>query len=968
MNTNLDKIALELYGKIQTRFPNIKIGDENAAVLSKKTDIPRARFFEFEYEDNGKSLGTVAITLDDEDGIVVQVSGDLSDSRHHSAFKFIRSFRDFAKNRLLNFDVKNIGKDNLDKRDYQYQAKPKEEPVMPQPMTQPATPVKGKAAPQSSMMESKMYGTTKISYQDLGEARLVVKHSQPVNTDLAAGRTMHIEAIYVENADGERFKYPVKHLNGARALAEHLKAGGIPYDSIGKHITGLSEELAQLRKFKGYVNRNEALSEAMGDITNKVMERIEEVKKEINSLQRPTYYKQFAESFQDREDQMIPEEIMSDWIDRLTIRTFNEDLRTAFPYIFRLVDESEIPVKEINPDDLLDEAGETHGMINDWHKRYKEHKKRHDDYFNSDEPDEDSAAKAGKSARHAAHQHYLDTGKKIPGADEFDVYETAEDDFAKARQAKHDAKDTMWAAGKGKGKHAEDEFAKGRQAKRDAEDDMWAAGKGKRDESLDPLRAFEASISRLLGEDEESQEGENTLFSPNKATQQSAIDKFNEIMKTELKGGPEGINVIDSLKGIIDDPEFLEKMKDIDPDLDARGTIQAEINGLAKNDPEIARIIPQLDFKGTDEMGGPDAGATPPPDAGAGAPPAAPPGAPPAPDAGATPPPGAGAPPAAPPGPEAGAPPAPPMQESEEDIPFDGPYRKAQGNITDKSGATHTGHSQAKHLAKAGMIKAIHTAKKHGAKLDTTLDFGHKEMTLHDCIIECGMDPKDFGFDQDDNASGVEQMLKSVSGFWNAEEKNFTIGGTRAKTRIVKDFKDGEFKNATEEDLQQVLHAIDKMDPSEDTHQQHDILRLAGVRGHDHEVDEASDEEDFGSMMQQFLSKHQGANPDAMLDKYIKSHPDAKITRNNTSSGSINGNSASYDDAMKQMPKVSFGGQDFDMNKPDEMGGKIKGMMGGMMGKMQGQVPDQNVQFPGGQMNPADMMKGIMSKINFGDK
>ena len=71
---------------------------------------------------------------------------------------------------------------------------------------------------------------------------------------------------------------------------------------------------------------------------------------------------------------------------------------------------------------------------------------------------------------------------------------------------------------------------------------------------------------------------------------------------------------------------------------------------------------------------------------------------------------------------------------------------------------------------------------------------------------------------------------------------------------------------------------------------------------------------------------------------------------------------------MKQMPKVSFGGQDFDMNKPDEMGGKIKGMMGGMMGKMQGQMPDQNVQFPGGQMNPADMMKGIMSKINFGDK
>ena len=47
---------------------------------------------------------------------------------------------------MLNFDVQNIGKSNLDKRDYQFQAKRKEYPVM----------------------ESKLFGTTKISYQDLG--------------------------------------------------------------------------------------------------------------------------------------------------------------------------------------------------------------------------------------------------------------------------------------------------------------------------------------------------------------------------------------------------------------------------------------------------------------------------------------------------------------------------------------------------------------------------------------------------------------------------------------------------------------------------------------------------------------------------------------------------------------------------------------------------------------------------------
>jgi hypothetical protein len=49
----------------------------------------------------------------------------------------------------------------------------------------------------------------------------------------------------------------------------------------------------------------------------------------------------------------IPEEIMNDWVDRLTIRTFNEELKNVFPYIFKLVDESDIPVKELGIDDLL---------------------------------------------------------------------------------------------------------------------------------------------------------------------------------------------------------------------------------------------------------------------------------------------------------------------------------------------------------------------------------------------------------------------------------------------------------------------------------------------------------------------------------------------------------------------------------------------------------------------------------------
>ena len=43
MESNLDKIALDLYDKIQTKFPDVEMGDEHGDVLSKKEDIPNGR-------------------------------------------------------------------------------------------------------------------------------------------------------------------------------------------------------------------------------------------------------------------------------------------------------------------------------------------------------------------------------------------------------------------------------------------------------------------------------------------------------------------------------------------------------------------------------------------------------------------------------------------------------------------------------------------------------------------------------------------------------------------------------------------------------------------------------------------------------------------------------------------------------------------------------------------------------------
>jgi len=338
MEKNLENVAVELFGKLRTQFPSIKLRDKD----EEPTDRPKdARFFEFNYVKNNINLGNINISIDDNpdgesDGLVVMYSQDIVANQpslvKHQWFRFLESLSDFASRNMMDYNVRDITKSNLDQRQQLYLANNRGD---------------------GAMSESKLWGTSRTSFQEMGEAKLIVKHSKPVNYNAPAGRSMHIESIFVESSNGERFRYPYKHLNGARALAMHVAHGGTSYDSIGQHIIGLSEELNKLRMFKGYVDRNEMVSEAMGPINNRVLERIQEVKKEIHSLQSRGYYESFAESFTEQEKFEIPEDIINDWVDRLTVRSFNEELKNVFPYIYKLVGEHVSPVKEVTPNDII---------------------------------------------------------------------------------------------------------------------------------------------------------------------------------------------------------------------------------------------------------------------------------------------------------------------------------------------------------------------------------------------------------------------------------------------------------------------------------------------------------------------------------------------------------------------------------------------------------------------------------------
>lgn len=813
---NLNQIASELYGRLITRFSSIEIGNENGEVLSKKQDVPNARFFEFPYKVDGMTLGTITLTLDSDDGLIVQLGGDLVDERHPDVQKWVKGIGQFCKRHLLNCKVVNLTKSNLDKRDYHFQAKKKEH------------------VPMEPVMESKLYGTSKISYQDLGEARLVIRHNQTVNTELAAGRTQHIDSIYIENTQGERFRYPFKHLNGARALAEHVSNGGNPYDSIGKYITGLSEELSQLRKFKGYVTRHNGLAESMGEVTGRVMDRIESIKKEVSSLQRPSYYKAFAESFEATESKEIPETVMNDWVDRLTIRSFNEELKTVFPYIFKLVDESEIPVKEISPDDLLEsEPASEEDMAQS--SSYQE--LAPEDMFESfirsiaedaeEQQGTDSLFSENPEIQAAAVERLNGLlANEMPGGPQgvnaiqslkgiIDDPELAStlaelDPNLDARPIVqqyilHRQPDLLPQL------HFGNEDLGGGAAQGETPPpDMSAPPEG---ELPPPPAPGEEAAAPAPEETPPPAPGEEAAAAPAPAAGTPGMPPLPPQPVAESRiteGSAHGYNVVKWYDKWGDQGKLSKWLKK-EAGLPKDAPLYFDSADLVWDDQTIVRnalVDPELKFvdllnatiraSGQGQEFSHDQGVYRAHGAG-----------------------------------------------EHEEVEDEGLER---WNAKRKFGAN--GARALASAKKAGsypgkmskLRRKFIKAWESGVQLEDVMDFGYATMTVAEAIAAAGLTPMECGYSMPeegdevqvaDNRSGEQEIMDSISGFWNREDDNFTIGGTRAKIKIKKAFENGEYQNATIDDVKAVMAKIDAADPT--AHEQSAITKLAGV-AHEPEI------------------------------------------------------------------------------------------------------------------------------------
>ncbi len=195
---------------------------------------------------------------------------------------------------------------------------------------------------------SKLAGTHLKSNQTLDDStKIIIKHSKSIDEEVRGSRSRHIDTIYVENSQGERFKYPFKNMSGARAMARHIHEGGTPYDNVGKTIISVSEDNMKLSKFLRY-SRNNGLNEANQDTIDAVSKKVESNKRFLHTLSNVNTYEATVNSIEDKIEEDKELDVAS-LKDAFTKRVFDENIEEVLPMVQKIIDEAGIAEAKKDP-------------------------------------------------------------------------------------------------------------------------------------------------------------------------------------------------------------------------------------------------------------------------------------------------------------------------------------------------------------------------------------------------------------------------------------------------------------------------------------------------------------------------------------------------------------------------------------------------------------------------------------------
>jgi hypothetical protein len=286
------------------------------------SDPAETEVFSFDFvTESGNNYGTVVIMLGDDNELQVffgdNVGRTMEGADKNEWYAFLEQLKHFSTKNLLNFGLK-----NLNRLRYSMQ---------------------GQAAIKEGLFES-WRGTKTVSYNDRPEAvRLMIKHKKPIGEGDA--RYRYVESLYVETADGERFKLPFTKLSGGRAMVEHVRNGGKPYDARGQHIASVVEELNVLSRFRR-ANAGQVFEGNTAELISETNAYYENLNKMLKGLGTHRGYTNYFESWNPAE--ITEQDVVIESIKNLFVReTIDTRIEQALPVLAKIQKQGQA-MKEIN--------------------------------------------------------------------------------------------------------------------------------------------------------------------------------------------------------------------------------------------------------------------------------------------------------------------------------------------------------------------------------------------------------------------------------------------------------------------------------------------------------------------------------------------------------------------------------------------------------------------------------------------
>ncbi|WP_353480176.1 hypothetical protein [Haliscomenobacter sp.] len=241
--------------------------------MGKPSNAEDAKTFTFDYISGaGKNYGTMVIVLDSDNEMKIMYGDNLGRTMEgddkSEFFDFLQHLNQKARSNRYTHSIQDI--------------------------SQLKHTMQGMAAIQEGLFEG-YYGTRKVSYAgEPTQARLQIVHSQPLGEGDA--RYRHIDRMFIETAEGEKFKLGFKSLSGARAMLEHVRQGGKPYDIRGCHISETVNEIAVLSRFNR-ASANRILEGVTQELVTEAQQYYQTLRENLKHMATGRGYAKYFESW-----------------------------------------------------------------------------------------------------------------------------------------------------------------------------------------------------------------------------------------------------------------------------------------------------------------------------------------------------------------------------------------------------------------------------------------------------------------------------------------------------------------------------------------------------------------------------------------------------------------------------------------------------------------------------------------------